>query len=210
MACAYRTGVLAFTLCLFGIFGHATCAALLSHDLIAASEPSAPSAAYACVEGCDTDTVSSLLEQLHVAQTQHSTLKDQLMRTSHHRPIIVTNPLGGVTNSAFQLLSAVLAIACVWSLIRTRNSKYQSGNKFKELQQASQRREAFWQCAMGKEQARLRQLLLQHQQKEAAWVRGVALLTQLVQQQAAALQSSKAEPQVQTVVRSLGWEACLS
>jgi hypothetical protein len=145
----------------------------------------------------DPALVSGLLKQLAASSHAHSDCRQQLLRCAHHTPVILTNPLGGAGNTAWQLACAGLALLCVAAC-----AQWQRGRReLRAVKQHAQVREAAWRRVVTGVRAKVQQQLeqshskesgwqqqLQHwQEKEAAWQQGMQALDELAQQREVAL-----------------------
>jgi hypothetical protein len=152
----------------------------------------------------DPQLVGSLLEQLSEASTSFTACRQQLLRSKHHVPVVLTNPLGGVGNSSWQAACACLAVLCLAVLAQWQRSR----RALAQLQRHAQVREAAWRRVVGSirtqvqqqveacqaKEAEWQQQLAAWQAKEAAWQQGMQAVSELVQLRQAAL--SAEDPQV--------------
>ncbi|KAF8073164.1 GTP-binding protein [Scenedesmus sp. PABB004] len=134
-------------------------------------------------EACDAGVARALLEQLNTARQANLELRARLLRAAHHRPVVLTNPLGGRHNTAWQLACAALAALAAALFVQGRVARARAASRYGELQQVLQLREALWRRELGTEVGRAAAL----QAKEAVWRRGVARLGAALEQRVAAL-----------------------
>lgn len=138
----------------------------------------------ACACAADGGLADSLLAQLQAAQHANAGLRDQLLRSKHHRPLVLTNPFGPAGNSLWQAAAALLALLAAASAAQAASSRGKAAARYSDLQRVLQLKEALWRRGLATASARQQRLLQQYQAKEAAWHTGLAELTRRLEQRA--------------------------
>ena len=120
--------------------GHGAVAPLV--DAGAAAGDAAPGHGACGLACCDqqVDIIEQLLGHLEAAKQQNTQLRDGLLRTKHHTPVLLVNPLGGPGNTAWQVATLVATLLCLSALAREARAKRQ----VRQLQQALREKEAAW------------------------------------------------------------------
>lgn len=111
-------------------------------DAAAVAHSRAPGGAACGLSCCDSqvDIIEQLLGHLEAAKQQNTRLRDGLLRAERHAPVLLVNPLGGPSNTAWQVATLVATLLCLSALAREARAK----RHVRQLQQLLREKEAGW------------------------------------------------------------------